>query len=128
MLFKRKSGRHDLNVRLPAPKAGALAKLSYAPFDLTANRLVQQSIHRRFVDTHLLELVHRAKCGAECNVVQSAVPEFNEEVLTGMNQLFEIPFEFMQKLQVAEARAEVAEFNAKQAGSANYWHERTSQS
>ena len=25
------SGRHDLNVRLPAPKAGALAKLSYAP-------------------------------------------------------------------------------------------------
>ncbi len=26
-----KSGRHDLNVRLPAPKAGALAKLSYAP-------------------------------------------------------------------------------------------------
>lgn len=28
---KEKSGRHDLNVRLPAPKAGALAKLSYAP-------------------------------------------------------------------------------------------------
>jgi hypothetical protein len=29
--FEEKSGRHDLNVRLPAPKAGALAKLSYAP-------------------------------------------------------------------------------------------------
>ena len=29
--FEEKSGRHDLNVRPPAPKAGALAKLSYAP-------------------------------------------------------------------------------------------------
>ena len=26
-----KSGRHDSNVRPPAPKAGALARLSYAP-------------------------------------------------------------------------------------------------
>ncbi len=29
--FESESGRHDLNVRPPAPKAGALAKLSYAP-------------------------------------------------------------------------------------------------
>ncbi len=27
----RQVGRKDLNLRLPAPKAGALAKLSYAP-------------------------------------------------------------------------------------------------
>ena len=30
-VFSKESGRHDLNVRPPAPKAGALAKLSYAP-------------------------------------------------------------------------------------------------
>ena len=30
-MFFKESGRHDLNVRPPAPKAGALAKLSYAP-------------------------------------------------------------------------------------------------
>ena len=29
----QKSGREDLNLRLPAPKAGALARLSYAPFN-----------------------------------------------------------------------------------------------
>lgn len=31
MSYCGKSGRHDSNVRLPAPKAGALARLSYAP-------------------------------------------------------------------------------------------------
>ena len=29
-----KSGRHDSNVRPPAPKAGALARLSYAPIHI----------------------------------------------------------------------------------------------
>src|SRR5262245_17956458 len=29
--LRRESGRQDLNLRLPAPKAGALARLSYAP-------------------------------------------------------------------------------------------------
>lgn len=29
--LEKESGRHDLNVRLPRPKRGALAKLSYAP-------------------------------------------------------------------------------------------------
>jgi hypothetical protein len=28
---EEKSGRHDSNMRPPAPKAGALARLSYAP-------------------------------------------------------------------------------------------------
>ena len=32
--FEEKSGRQDLNLRLPAPKAGALAKLSYVPLML----------------------------------------------------------------------------------------------
>jgi hypothetical protein len=31
---KEKSGRHDSNMRPPAPKAGALARLSYAPISL----------------------------------------------------------------------------------------------
>ena len=30
----KKSGRHDSNVRPPAPKAGALARLSYAPIHI----------------------------------------------------------------------------------------------
>ena len=29
--YRRKSGREDSNLRPPAPKAGALAKLRYAP-------------------------------------------------------------------------------------------------
>ena len=52
----RNSGRHDLNVRPPAPKAGALAKLSYAPCDVVAGCCCNQphqpanySVRRRWM-------------------------------------------------------------------------------
>ena len=45
----KKSGRHDSNVRPPAPKAGALARLSYAPIHIgetptPANRYVGKDV------------------------------------------------------------------------------------
>ena len=53
---QKDSGRHDLNVRPPAPKAGALAKLSYAPCDVVAGCCCNQphqpanySVRRRWM-------------------------------------------------------------------------------
>ena len=40
----QKSGREDLNLRPPAPKAGALARLSYAPkYDMQDNNIISFS-------------------------------------------------------------------------------------
>lgn len=80
-----KSGRHDLNVRLPAPKAGALAKLSYAPICLMA--VVVDFINRRRTTRHTQSLLVRdAVSRAEFSGGDLMMPEFLTEVLAGSGQ------------------------------------------
>src|SRR6476659_3520149 len=51
-----KSGRQDLNLQLPAPKAGALARLSYAPGDRPTVRAL---FLRQKIEAHELTLVRQ---------------------------------------------------------------------
>ena len=79
MLFnekKKKSGRHDLNVRLPAPKAGALAKLSYAPMCSGSFRLLHQSFFRTRAAENWFGEEPVACGGAECSGHGFTFPEF----------------------------------------------------
>ena len=63
------SGRQDSNLRPPAPKAGALAKLSYAPVLLPCQIGIAQSQLRQgemtsSTLTYIVVEVGRQRCGA----------------------------------------------------------------
>ena len=63
------SGRQDSNLRPPAPKAGALAKLSYAPVLLSRLNGISQSQLRQgemtsSTLTYIVVEVGRQRCGA----------------------------------------------------------------
>src|SRR5207249_12237003 len=59
-LFKSKSGRMDLNHRPPAPKAGALTRLRYAPLSLLLDSKSDSSLHT--VQKNLLTPIYRSNC------------------------------------------------------------------